>query len=78
MLEQVIAMEDRKGRLDEDGLLKVPMTPKFLLHDVKEYLNCNTSSFKLLRCNVLLMRYFSLNFLFCRLIYVTLCIMSCC
>ena len=29
------------------------MTPKFLLHDVKEYLKLYTSSFKLLRWNVL-------------------------
>ena len=70
------SLADRRGVAMNDTCdVKVPMAPKFLLHDVKKYLKLfNTSSFKLLRCNVL----YSLNCLFSRLIYVTLCIMSCC
>ena len=48
--------------------LKCPWYQNFYCMMWKSIWNCNTSYFILLRCNVLLMRYFSLNFLFCRLI----------
>ena len=59
--------ETEPSSFDTNVILKCLWNGNFYCIMWKNFWNCNTSSFVLLRSNVLLMRYFSLNFLFCSL-----------